>query len=489
MDGFSAAVGGGGRPASGFGIVAHVKKSCALHERLRKAIDLLARIVHGKRGAAGRGDAEARQQRHDAMGAGAHRDAGAVDDRRHVVRMRALHLERDDRTLVLGGAEDAQRIDLAQPVVRIVHQPGFVGADARLADRRDIIDRGAEPDRLHDRRRAGLEFVRRLAVGDAVLEHLADHLAAAVERRHGGKMLVFAVEHADPGRAVKLVAGEGVKIAIDVAHVDVEMHRRLRAVEQHRNAARMRDAASTSFAGTSVPSMFDIWVMATSLVRGVSSFSNSSMRKWPSSSTGAHLITAPWRSRRKCHGTMLEWCSMIESTISSPGLDALAPERVGDEIDRLGRVAGEDDLFLAPGVEKGRDLLARALVGFGRLVGEIMQAAMHVGVLRRVGLLQAIEHGARLLRRGGVVEIDERLAVDLHRQDRKIRADAVDVIGAVGDRFMIMSRHARALSQAATDSINASRKPACSMPSIASPRKAWISSASASAAGMPRAIR
>ena len=26
------------------------------------------------------------------------------------------------------------------------------------------------------------------------------------------------------------------------------------------------------------------------------------------------------RSRRKCHGTMLEWCSMIESTISSPAL-------------------------------------------------------------------------------------------------------------------------------------------------------------------------
>ena len=77
---------------------------------------------------------------------------------------------------------------------------------------------------------------------------------------------------------------------------------------------------TTSFTGTSVPSMLDMCVIATILVRGVSSFSNSSIRKLPSSSTGAHLITAPWRSRRKCHGTMLEWCSMIESTISSPGL-------------------------------------------------------------------------------------------------------------------------------------------------------------------------
>ena len=45
---------------------------------------------------------------------------------------------------------------------------------------------------------------------------------------------------------------------------------------------------------------------ATILVRGPSSFSNSSMRKLPSSSIGAHLMTAPCRSRWKCQGTILE---------------------------------------------------------------------------------------------------------------------------------------------------------------------------------------
>ena len=101
------------------------------------------------------------------MGAGAHRDARAVDDGRDIVRMRALHLERDDRPLVLGGAENAQRIDLAQAVVRIVHEDRLMRGDALLADRIDIVDRRAKPDRLHDRRRAGLEFVRRIAIGDA----------------------------------------------------------------------------------------------------------------------------------------------------------------------------------------------------------------------------------------------------------------------------------------------------------------------------------
>ena len=72
-----------------------------------------------------------------------------------------------------------------------------------------------------------------------------------------------------PGRPVELVAGEDVEIAADVLHVDVEMHRRLAAVDQHRNAARMRAAAPTSFTGTMVPSTFDMCVIATILVRGV----------------------------------------------------------------------------------------------------------------------------------------------------------------------------------------------------------------------------
>ena len=42
-----------------------------------------------------------------------------------------------------------------------------------------------------------------------------------------------------------------------------------------------------------------------------------------------------------------------------------------------------------------------------------------------------VDHGARLLRRGGAVEIDERLAVDLAREDRKLAPDRLDVVGRV----------------------------------------------------------
>ncbi len=115
-------------------------------------------------------------------------------------------------------------------------------------------------------------------------------------------------------------------------------------------------------------------------------------------------------------------------------LDALAPEGVGDEVDRLGGIAGEDDLLRPLGVEERPHLLARALIGLGRGIGEEMQAAMHVGVFRGVGLLDAVEHRPRLLRRGGVVEIDERLAVDRHGEDREVLAHFRDVEAAVDHR-------------------------------------------------------
>ena len=104
---------------------------------------------------------------------------------------------------------------------------------------------------------------------------------------------------------------------------------------------------------------------------------------------------------------------------------------------------------LRAGVEERRHFFPRAFVSLGRLVGEIMQPAMHVGVLRGVGLLQPIEHRARLLRRGGVVEVDERLAVNLLGQNREIRPDAAHVISPVGHCRMHHA-FARTLSQAAT---------------------------------------
>ena len=81
-------------------IVGHAKQFLRLDQRLRQVVDFFPGVIHPERGPARGRDVEPLQQRHHAMGAGAHRDALPVDHGGDVVRMRALHLERDHRPLV-----------------------------------------------------------------------------------------------------------------------------------------------------------------------------------------------------------------------------------------------------------------------------------------------------------------------------------------------------------------------------------------------------
>jgi hypothetical protein len=59
-----------------------------------------------------------------------------------------------------------------------------------------------------------------------------------------------------------------------------------------------------------------------------------------------------------------------------------------------------------------------------------MQAAMDVGIFAGIGMADGVDHHLRLLCRGAIVEIDQRLAVHLLRQDREIPADRFDVVAA-----------------------------------------------------------
>ncbi len=96
-----------------------------------------------------------------------------------------------------------------------------------------------------------------------------------------------------------------------------------------------------------------------------------------------------------------------------------APGR-GDEVDGLRRAARENDFFGALRVDESGRPLPRRLVSRRGAVAQFMDAAMDVRVVALVIMHQRVNHRARFLRRGGVVEINQRLAVDLLVEDRKI---------------------------------------------------------------------
>src|SRR5690606_11494635 len=114
-------------------------------------------------------------------------------------------------------------------------------------------------------------------------------------------------------------------------------------------------------------------------------------------------------------------------------------------------------------------------VALGRGIGEEVQPAMNIGIFLFIGLAHAVEDCARLLGGGGIVEIDERLAVDFARKNGKVRADPGHVVGAVGDRRMqpvVHGGYSLAESQLAARAISASRTLSCPICCNASPKNA-----------------
>ena len=109
-----------------------------------------------------------------------------------------------------------------------------------------------------------------------------------------------------PGRPVHLVAGEGVEIDVEILDVDVEVHRALAAIGQHRDAARMGERDDLLHRRDGAEHVGHVGDCDDLRARRQQRLEGLEVEGCRRRATGAHLITAPLRSRRKCQGTMLE---------------------------------------------------------------------------------------------------------------------------------------------------------------------------------------
>src|SRR5579872_3506140 len=103
--------------------------------------------------------------------------------------------------------------------------------------------------------------------------------------------------------------------------------------------------------------------------------------------------------------------------------DVLAAPALCDEIDALGCAANEDDFFGRRRVEEAADLFASGFVSVGGAGGEFVGGAVYVGIFVRIEIAEAIDDAFWFLRRCGVIEPDERLAVDALLEDGEVAAD------------------------------------------------------------------
>ena len=190
-------------------------------------------------------------------------------------------------------------------------------AHALHAQRRQVVERGAQADGGGDVRRARLELVGHVVERRVPQVDLADHLAAAHERRHGLQELPARPERAGAGRAEHLVAGEDVEVGAEVLDVDGPWGTRLGAVDEHQGAGRvglahhLPDRVDGAQRVRHVGEGDQLGPRAQQHLEGLAGRGGPARRR----RTNSRSASFSWTS--SCQGTRLEWCSSSVSTIVS----------------------------------------------------------------------------------------------------------------------------------------------------------------------------
>ena len=116
-----------------------------------------------------------------------------------------------------------------------------------LRDLRFLLELPGEPEGFLQRRDgieilgARLELARDRCEGRAGEPDRLDHLSPAHVRRHRVQPFFLSIQHAGAGRAVHLVPGERVEVAVQLLDVNFRVDTPLRTIHEHRNAVMMRN--------------------------------------------------------------------------------------------------------------------------------------------------------------------------------------------------------------------------------------------------------
>jgi hypothetical protein len=101
-------------------------------------------------------------------------------------------------------------------------------------------------------------------------------------------------------------------------------------------------------------------------------------------------------------------------------MQARAAKALGDQIDRFGSAAGQNDLSAGMRVYEITDLVAGTFVRLGCTMAKRVDAAMDVGVVLALIPGDGVDHCAWLLRGRGAVEVHQGLPMNGLVQRRKV---------------------------------------------------------------------
>ena len=345
-----------------------------------------------------------------------------------VVRMEVAEVKRHDAPSLawIGRAVHDDALQLAEPGQGVVCNLDLVFTHVLHAKLIEIIDGRPERDNVRDVRRSGLKLPRQVVPCCAFEGYLADHFAAAQERLHLLEQLGTAVEHTNARGTEHLVRGEGVEITADGLHVHWQVRRALRTVHEEQCTVSPRLRSDLFNRVDRAERVGYVWHRGDTrpgIEQVLEPVERQRLRvRQLDVANGRALLR-----RQPLPGDEVRVVFHLREQNLVPLEYIRAPPRVGNEVDRLGCVAGEDDTLGRGRVDELRDLRAGLFVGGRRFFAEAVDSPVDVRVVVLVVVDERVDHLPRLLRCRRVVQIDKRLAIHLPLQDREVLPNAMNV--------------------------------------------------------------
>ena len=293
-----------------------------------------------------------------------------------------------------------------------------MGLDLRGIELLHIPHRLTQPDGPDEVGRSGLELQRHGGIGRAGEGHAVDHVAAPEERGHGIEQRPLAVQHADAGRTVELVAREGIEVAVERLHVHAAVHHPLAAVDDDDRPDGMGRADDGPQVGPRAERIGGLRHSDHARACVEQRFEQVGAQR-PLVVEGQHAQLGPLALGEQLprHEVRVVF-HLADDDVVARMHEALAPG-VGHRVERRRGPGREDHLLLRRGAQEGGNPLAGRLVARRGLLREQVHAAVDVGIQLAVQPVDGLDHRQGLLRRGSVVEVDQRPPVDFACEDRK----------------------------------------------------------------------
>ena len=342
----------------------------------------------------------------------ANADAGGIHQRGDVVGVDTIHHKGGQgtalRLALWCGSQHAHAIDCLQAIEQMGGELPLPGLNLLQANGLEIAQGRAHSDGFADGGRSRLELVGEHRPGAVVQEDVLDHFAAAEEGRHRLKQGLAGPEESHPGGSAELVGRPHQEIKILGDHIDRLVGQALAGIGQHQ---------STDGVGRG-----DHLVQRVATAEGVADVHEADQ-------PGAVVELGPEIVEIELTG--LGDPDMAQDTAGAlgqqlpgheiavvlhhreqhliTGLEVGVSPGARHQIDRLAGVTGEHDFARAGGRHEISGDCPGPFEGVGGPGAELMGAAMDVGVICGVIALQGVQHLARLLTGGRVIQIDQRL--------------------------------------------------------------------------------